>query len=76
MPPRRALCSRQDLVLDEISKNPERFPEVNRRHRACSLKKYPFQVVFRQENERIYVIAVAHAKRRPGYWRARSTETP
>lgn len=65
-----------DAAINKISQNPERFPRVDRRHRACNLRKYPFQVIYRQEGEKIYIIAVAHAKRRPGYWRARLGPSP
>ena len=61
-----------DAALKKISANPQRFPRVSARHRACSLEGYPFQIVFRDEGNRLYVIAVVHAKRRPGYWRSRT----
>jgi plasmid stabilization system protein ParE len=61
-----------DAAIKKISDNPERFAKIDRRHRACSLERYPFQVVFRAEGTRIFILAVAHAKRRPGYWRDRS----
>ena len=61
-----------DAALESIAANPDRFRMVGRRHRACSLVAYPFQIVFRNDGSRLFVIAVAHAKRRPGYWRRRS----
>jgi hypothetical protein len=33
--------------------------------------KFPFQIVFRHEADRVHIVAVAHSKRRPGYWRDR-----
>jgi plasmid stabilization system protein ParE len=60
-----------DEALDNIASYPYRFFRIDDRHRACSLKRYPFQVVYRNDDSRIYVIAIAHAKRRPGYWRER-----
>jgi hypothetical protein len=39
--------------------------------RRLLLRKYPYFVVFRELPRRIQILAVAHAKRRPGYWRAR-----
>lgn len=60
-----------DAAVNKISQKPERFPRVDQRHRASNLTKYPFQIIYRKEGEKIYVIAVAHAKRRPGYWRFR-----
>jgi toxin ParE1/3/4 len=36
--------------------------------RRVVLNRYPFSVVFRERLHDIQIIAVAHAKRRPGYW--------
>ena len=60
-----------DLGVAEISKDPHRFLWVDKRHQACSVAKFPFQIVFRHDNDHIYIVAIAHAKRRPGYWKKR-----
>jgi toxin ParE1/3/4 len=39
--------------------------------RRVILNRYPFYVVFRERPHDIQIIAVAHAKRRPGYWTKR-----
>ena len=39
--------------------------------RNISLEGFPFSVVYRELEDAVYVIAVAHDKRRPGYWRSR-----
>jgi plasmid stabilization system protein ParE len=39
--------------------------------RRVILSRYPFSVVFRERLHDIQIIAVAHAKRRPGYWTKR-----
>ena len=36
--------------------------------RRIVLNRYPYFVVFRELPRKIEIIAVAHAKRRPGYW--------
>lgn len=36
-----------DRVLAAIAANFERFPFCDDRHRFCLLKRYPFQVIFR-----------------------------
>ena len=61
-----------DAALNKIRRNPQRFLKIDRRHQSCSVIRYPFQVVYRYESDRIYVVAIAHAKRRSGYWRSRS----
>jgi len=60
-----------DEAISKIAAVPDRFLAVDSRHRACSVRDFPFQIVFRQEGDRIYVIAIAHAKRRSDYWRSR-----
>ena len=65
-----------DVAIGKIRNDPDRFPRVDRRHRACNLENYPFQIIFRRNDERLFVVAVAHAKRRPGYWRSRLTGSP
>lgn len=39
--------------------------------RRVLLPKFPYGVPYRVETARIYVIAVMHLHRRPGYWRSR-----
>ncbi len=60
-----------DVAVETVVSDPNRFAFVDERHQSCSVAKFPFQVVFRQSSNLILVIAVAHAKRRPGYWRVR-----
>ncbi|MCP4594404.1 MAG: hypothetical protein GY842_27045 [bacterium] len=36
--------------------------------RRASLSRFPYALVFIELDEEIRVLAVAHDKRRPGYW--------
>ena len=58
---------------DRILKSPGRFPSVDSLHRECTLLRFPFGIIYRVHLNRIVVIAVAHAKRRPGYWQNRTS---
>ncbi|HEY4234220.1 MAG TPA: type II toxin-antitoxin system RelE/ParE family toxin [Lacipirellulaceae bacterium] len=60
-----------DRVLKSIRLNPNRFPLCDERHRYAIMHRFPFQVIFREQGDRWAVIAVAHAKRSPGYWASR-----
>jgi plasmid stabilization system protein ParE len=60
-----------DESLAKINASPEQFEIVDQRHRACMLKRFPFRIIYRIEPTRILVVALAHAKRRPGYWKSR-----
>ena len=39
--------------------------------RSKGVSGFPYRVVYFVAGQRLTVVAVAHAKRRPGYWRAR-----
>ena len=39
--------------------------------RRALLGRFPYFVVYRERSRKIEIIAVAHAKRRPGYWARR-----
>lgn len=36
--------------------------------RFVVLKRFPFSVVYRQAGDVLVILAIAHHKRRPGYW--------
>jgi plasmid stabilization system protein ParE len=61
-----------DAALDRILANPTQFASADGVHRECPVKKFPFRVVYRLVDDRVLVVAIAHAKRRPGYWRHRT----
>lgn len=60
-----------DHALEVISADPQRFPFCDERHRFYMMSRYPYQVIYREQAGEIVVIAVAHAKRQPGYWSGR-----
>jgi plasmid stabilization system protein ParE len=60
-----------ERAIESIVADSDRFPRTYARCRYCLLKRYPFSIVYRVDIDRLVVIAVAHAKRRPGYWRNR-----
>jgi toxin ParE1/3/4 len=63
-----------------IGQNPLQFAQMEnnpstRNVRRCLLKRFPYVVVFEVRNEECLVLAVAHARRKPNYWRKRVSDT-
>ena len=58
-------------ALRLVRQTPERWPRYSARHRRILVRRFPYSVVYLITPERIWIVAVAHARRRPGYWRAR-----
>ena len=45
---------------------------VDPTHRKLTLQRFSYSLVYRIEGDAILVVAVAHKRRRPGYWRSRT----
>jgi toxin ParE1/3/4 len=60
-----------DRVVDVISERPETGSPYLSATRRVLLRRFPFFVVYRLLGEQVQIVAVAHARRRPGYWRHR-----
>jgi plasmid stabilization system protein ParE len=56
-----------------ISEAPQRWPIFETGCRRFPLRRFPYLVIYREKPLSIEVLAVAHGRRRPGYWRTRST---
>lgn len=55
-----------------IQEAPHRWPVFEGTFRRFLLRRFPFYIVYRETDESIEIVAVAHGRRRPGYWRART----
>ena len=40
-------------------------------HRQFLVDRFPYKVVYRERVDDVYIVAIAHSSRRPGYWRNR-----
>ena len=40
--------------------------------RHIVVRRFPFGIVYRIRHDNLYVVAIAHTSRRPGYWKSRS----
>jgi toxin ParE1/3/4 len=60
-----------ERTVDAIADAPLAWPPHGDGTRRRLLKKFPYSVVYRILADRLQVIAVAHQRRRPGYWRGR-----
>lgn len=61
-----------DAAEVAISERPEAWPLYEHGTRRYLLRRYPYSVVYQIEEHRVVILAVAHARRRPGYWKSRS----
>lgn len=57
-----------DRAVGLIAERPEAAPPYVGNTRRFLLRRFPFFVVYRVFSERVQVVAVAHARRRPHCW--------
>jgi plasmid stabilization system protein ParE len=60
-----------DRAIERIGAHPGQFPGHASGTRRIVLQRFPYLLVFRETAAGVEVIAVAHGRRRPGYWRDR-----
>ena len=60
-----------ERLIGQVRRQPERFLRVSPSARRALARKFPYSVVYLDEPDRVWIVAVMHAKRRPGYWRKR-----
>lgn len=58
-------------AIDAIVANPLASPEVRGSIRKKVLNHFPYNMLYSIEPNLVVVVAVAHQKRRPTYWRRR-----
>lgn len=56
-----------------LAKFPESGQEISPGLRRCALRAFPFSLIYSIEKDGLLLLAVAHQRRRPGYWLRRST---
>jgi plasmid stabilization system protein ParE len=58
-------------AVGEIVRAPQRPPKYLYGTRRLVMQRFPFSIVYLDDPDLITIIAVAHSKRRPGYWKRR-----
>lgn len=58
-------------TIDLIREYPDLGHPVSNDLRQLALNRFPFSLIYSEVEKTIVVFAVAHHKRRPGYWRDR-----
>jgi toxin ParE1/3/4 len=62
-----------ERTIERIVSSPTRYRKVHGNIRQLRLSRFPFNVVYEIYENDIYILAVAHVRRRPFYWIQRHT---
>ncbi|MBV8895649.1 MAG: type II toxin-antitoxin system RelE/ParE family toxin [Acidobacteriaceae bacterium] len=67
----QAFALEVDRAIDRILEAPLRHPVGWRSERRFVLDRFPYTILYRVRDGHVFITAVAHQSRRPGYWRHR-----
>lgn len=65
------LLREYDAHVAKIRRSPDSVRFIYREYRRLNLDRFPFAIVFRVGQQRIFIIAVMHERRHPDYWKHR-----
>ena len=61
------------MGTDELNilRSPQQYPRMHRVVRRVLARRFPYEVFFVEDDERVVVLSVFHAKRNPKRWQER-----
>jgi plasmid stabilization system protein ParE len=60
-----------EATADRVSASPNAGAPLAGGYRKRIVPGFPYSVIYRVWEDNVYLVAVAHQHRRPGYWRGR-----
>jgi len=61
-----------ESAFQAVLELPKIWPKFQSGFRRFLLSKFPFSVIYRVTQKTVYVVAVMHNSRKPGYWSERT----
>lgn len=58
-------------AIEAIQRSPDRWPIREDGTRRLLIHRFPYIVVYACETDHVWILAIAHCKRQPGYWKSR-----
>jgi toxin ParE1/3/4 len=60
-----------DAVLSAIQRTSQQYPRIYKSARRALSRRFPYEIIFGEDDERVVVLSVFHAKRNPKRWQER-----
>jgi plasmid stabilization system protein ParE len=60
-----------EQLIQAACDQPDRFLRFSPPARRALSREFPYSVVYLAQPDRVWIVAVMHMKRKPGYWRER-----
>jgi hypothetical protein len=60
-----------ERLIQDIRRDPARFQRFDPPAQRHFSNVFPYAIIYAEHPDRIWILAVMHMKRRPGYWKKR-----
>ncbi|OGA13510.1 MAG: hypothetical protein A3H32_06905 [Betaproteobacteria bacterium RIFCSPLOWO2_02_FULL_63_19] len=67
----RSLADEVGVARQRIGEQPDAWHPLGAGLRRYVLRRFPYTIIYRADPEEIVIVAYAHQRRRPGFWRNR-----
>ena len=61
-----------EAALAAVLEAPDRWPRVEEDVRRYLVRRFPYGLLYTVESNQVFILAVMHLSREPGYWRHRA----
>jgi len=61
-----------EAAYEAIIEMPDTWPKFQSNFRRFILSTFPFSIIYRFKSETVFVVAIMHNSRKPGYWSERT----
>lgn len=63
-------------TIKRIIEFPNAYPILSENTRRCLTNRFPFAVIYQIKENEIFIVAITHLARKPGYWKERTSYNP
>src|SRR5688500_6837109 len=60
-----------DRSIEMMCENPRIGAAAGRTFRKIHVRRFPYSIIYALRDEEVVIVAIAHQRKRPGYWRRR-----
>lgn len=60
-----------ERAIETLQEHPRMGAQAGRSFRKLHIRRFPFTLIYADRADEIVIVAVAHQRKRPGYWRRR-----
>ena len=60
-----------ERLIQDVRRDPKRFRHFDTSAQRHFSTVFPYAVIYVEQPDRIWILALMHMKRRPGYWKSR-----